>query len=246
MKRVLNWRPDLPDQRDHMYTPAKWWWWLPKRVDLRGDCSPIEDQGPLGSCTGNAIASAIEILQLKQDQELTDISRLFIYYNERAYINEVRNDSGAYIRDGIKSIRKIGAAKEALWPYHIEKFAERPNEASYADALTRRFRSYERINSLTGMLNCLAEGYPFVFGFTVYSGFMSDEVARTGKVSMPGPNEYEMGGHAGLAVGYDRKRRHFIVRNSWGVEWGDKGYFTMPFDYLADRNLSDDLWTVRG
>lgn len=247
-KRKLNWRPDLPDFRDKIYKPVSWrpWFLLPKRVDLRPYCSGIEDQGPLGSCTGNAIAGALEFLEVRKGMKYTDISRLFIYYNERVYINEVREDSGAYIRDGIKSIRKIGAAAEAVWPYDIDKFADKPSDMAYADAAARKFNSYHRILTLGGMMNCLAEGFPFVFGFTVYSSFMSADVASTGVVSMPKPWEREEGGHAVMAVGYDRKKRHFIVRNSWGADWGQSGYFTMPFDYLADRNLSDDMWTVRG
>lgn len=245
--RKLNWRPDLPDARDHVYepkavAPAK----LPKTVDLRAKCSPVEDQGELGSCTGNAIAGAIELLQIKAKKPVTDISRLFIYYCEREYLGEIDQDNGAYIRDGIKAIRVTGAANETIWPYNIRRFATRPSDAAYADAAGRKFSSYQRITSLPRMLQCLAEGFPFVFGFSVYSDFMSDRVAKTGTVNMPKPGESLEGGHAVLAVGYSQISRRFIVRNSWGTSWGRKGYFSLPFDYLADRNLSDDMWTVRG
>ena len=91
----------------------------------------------------------------------------------------------------------------------------------------------------------MAEGYPFVFGFTVYESFESEEVARTGEVAMPGPGEKAIGGHAVLAMGYDDAHRRFLVRNSWGTDWGEKGHFTMPYAYLTDSNLSDDFWTIR-
>ena len=247
-KRKLNWRPDLPDHRDKVFAPLTWRpiWLLPKKIDLRAQCSPVEDQGNLGSCTGNAIAGALELLELKKGMPVTDISRLFIYYNEREYENSIGEDSGAYIRDGIKSLRKIGAASEAIWPYDINRFAERPPKAAYDDAASRQFRNYYRIMTLSSMLNCLAAGYPFVFGFSVYSQFMSSNVARTGVVNMPEDWETMEGGHAVLAVGYDKASKRFIVRNSWGKDWGVNGYFSMPWDYLSDRNLSDDFWTVRG
>ncbi len=96
------------------------------------------------------------------------------------------------------------------------------------------------------MRSCLAEGFPFVFGFTVYEAFESATVAKSGVLNMPGPKEKVMGGHAVMGVGYDNAARRFIIRNSWGTDWGQKGYFTMPYDYLSpDKNLSDDFWTVR-
>lgn len=245
MKRVLNWRPDVPDFRDHAYVPKAIG--LPQKVDLRPFCSAVEDQGPLGSCTGNAIAGGLELLDVKKrDGVFTDISRLFIYYQERVYEGTVREDSGAYIRDGIKAVRKVGAAAESVWPYAVNRFAMKPSAEAYADAAKRKFQSYERITTLGGMLNCLASGLPFTFGFAVYSDFMSDRVARTGYVKMPARSETMEGGHAVLAVGYSRASNRFICRNSWGREWGLKGYFTIPFDYLADRNLSDDFWVVKG
>jgi C1A family cysteine protease len=95
------------------------------------------------------------------------------------------------------------------------------------------------------MKSCLADGFPFVFGFTVYESFESDEVAETGKLNMPDPSEMEVGGHAVLAVGYNDASKRFWVRNSWGKGWGKAGYFTMPYDYLLNENLSDDFWTTR-
>lgn len=245
-KRVLNWRPDLPDHRDQVLSSWRPVFMLPKRVDLRPVCSPVEDQGPLGSCVGNAIAGAIELLDEKNLGTSTDISRLFIYYEARKRINEIYNDSGAYIRDGIKALRKVGACREEVWPYILDKFDDKPSPEAYADALDRRFNSYWRLQSLSAMLNCLANGYPFVFGFSVYTHVMDDEVTNTGKIDLPADWEYLEGGHAVLAVGYDRTMGRIIFRNSWGEGWGDNGYGTLPFGYLTDRDLSDDFWTLRG
>jgi C1A family cysteine protease len=173
-------------------------------------------------------------------------SRLFIYYNERDIEGTVDSDSGAQIRDGIKSIASQGDCPENEWSYDISKFAQKPPQKCYADALKHKAVQYQRITrTLNQMKGCLASGYPFVFGFTVYDSFESEEVAKTGQLNMPSAGENVVGGHAVLAVGYDDTQNRFIVRNSWGSSWAMKGYFTMPYRYLLDQNLSDDLWTVR-
>ncbi len=240
------WVPDLPDHRDILYSavrkiPAK----LPPKVDLRPQCSPVEDQGQLGSCTGNALAGALEFLERKDGVPFVDASRLFIYYNERVIEHSVKSDAGAMIRDGIKTLAKQGVCSEKKWPYVISKFAVKPSSACYKDAAKRQITSYQRILTLDEMRTCLADGFPFVFGFTVYESFESQQVANTGVLQMPKSNEKVVGGHAVLAVGYDDNQKRFTVRNSWGMDWGMSGYFTMPYAYLADRNLSDDLWTIR-
>ncbi len=240
------WIPDLPDQRDHLYgalhaTPAR----LPAKVDLRTHCPPVENQGELGSCTANALAGALEFLELKQKQPLVDLSRLFIYYNERVIEHSVKQDSGAMLRDGIKTLAKQGVCAEKLWPYALKKFATKPSAACYTQAKQHTISSYQRLSTTQEMRACLAAGFPFVFGFTVYESFESQAVASSGVVPMPKPSERVLGGHAVCAVGYDDAAKRFIVRNSWGAGWGKKGYFTMPYTYLADRNLSDDFWTMR-
>jgi len=241
------WVPDLPDQRDLVYSaPAPFIMALPTAVDLRPQCPPVYDQGQLGSCTGNAIAGAIEFERLKQ--KLTDFvpSRLFIYYNERVIEHSVNSDAGAQIRDGIKVVAKLGAPPEADWPYDINKFTEKPPTAAFTDASKNRVTSYHRVSRVLNQFKgCLASGYPFVLGFTVYDGFESTQVANSGHLSMPQPGEKVVGGHAVTAVGYDDKNQWFIIRNSWGPHWGWKGDFTMPYQYLMEPNLSDDFWTIR-
>lgn len=242
------WVRDLPDTRDFLYAAPLIHYpgGLPPSMDLRSDCPTIYDQGQLGSCTANGIAGAIEFDQRKQGTKEFTPSRLFIYYNERAMEGTVGQDSGAQIRDGIKSVATLGAPPEADWPYNIQEFAQKPPATAYSDAKQDLVSSYARVaQNVTQMEGCLADGYPFVFGFTVYESFESQEVSNTGIVPMPSPGEAVMGGHCVVAVGYDDAKRIFIVRNSWGTGWGIKGYCLMPYEYLLTAQLASDFWTIR-
>lgn len=251
MARVIKnygWIPDLPDHRDVVYlAPRPRVGGLPAKVDLSPACPAVYDQGELGSCTANAIGAAHQFDQLKQGKvDAFAPSRLFIYYNERAMEGTVDADSGAMIRDGIKTIAKQGVCSEAVWPYSIAKYRTKPPRPCYQKALENQALTYYAVRQDLGqMKGCLASGYPFVFGFSVYESFESATVARTGQASMPKPKEKQLGGHAVMAVGYDDASKRFLVRNSWGPKWGQKGYFTMPYDYLLSPGLAADFWTIR-
>ena len=254
------WVPDLPDARDHLYAaPQIALAALPPSVDLRSECPAVYNQGRIGSCTANAIAAAFEFDLMMQHLPVFEPSRLFIYYNEREIEGHVNSDSGAQIRDGIKSVATLGVCSEDEWPYDDTpaesdggpfppgaRDGEKPSAQCYQDALNNRVTTYRRVlRDPDQMRGCLAAGYPFVFGFTVYESFESKEVADSGVVPMPQPGEQVLGGHAVLAVGYDDSTQSFIIRNSWGTDWGQAGYFTMPYAYLTTRGLSSDFWTTR-
>jgi len=242
----FGWVPDLPDARDFMYSaPEAVLTKLPTKADLRPKMPKIYDQGELGSCTANAIGAAFEFEQIMQGFKDFMPSRLFIYYNERAMEGTIDTDSGAMIRDGIKSVAKVGVCTETTWPYDIPRFTEKPPKTAYAEAKKHQALIYRRVlGNLHQMQGCLASGLPFVFGFSVYESFMSPDVAKTGEVPLPPRGEQLIGGHAVLAVGYDDKIQRFIVRNSWGTRWGIKGYYTMPYGYLTDPGLARDFWAI--
>lgn len=242
------WRPDIPDMRDRKFSAAgPFKAALPDQVDLRKGFDHIYDQSNLGSCTANAIGMLGQYLMTRSGTKSFTPSRLFIYWNERFIEGDVQNDSGAYIRDGMKVVNTLGCPPESLWWYDVKKFRVKPNKRVFAAGENHKFGEYRRIDnrSLDDMRACLASGFPFVFGFAVYESFEGSTVAKTGVVPMPGPGEAMLGGHAVLAMGYDHSSRRFIVRNSWGRDWGMGGDFTIPYDYLTNNDLADDFWTSR-
>lgn len=245
----LGWKPDLPDHRDLLYSavrPPKALP-LPPHVDLTSQCPPVYDQLTLGSCTANAGGGMTQFLQMKFNLTNFIPSRLFIYWNSRLLIGETDVDQGATLRDTLKVVVNKGLPRESLWWYNPAKYAVKPNKAVYAAALKHKIGQYFRIDNsnLNEMKQCLADGFPFILGFSVYESFLSDKVASTGEVPMPSPVDSLVGGHAVMAVGYDDAKLRFILRNSWGGDWGVKGYFTMPYEYLTNTNLADDFWTAR-
>jgi C1A family cysteine protease len=250
------WRRDRPDIRDFKFermvtlktlrTAT-----LPAHVYLRRFCSQITDQGQLGSCTANALTNLLEYNECangRGGKQFKDLSRLFVYYNERTLEGTAGQDAGAELRDGIKSLATYGVCPETEWPYVENKFAMPPTAQCYGDAIPYKIHSYYTLNTLTDMRVSLANGHPFVFGFTVYESFESDAVANTGIVQMPQAREQVLGGHAVMAMGYNDAQQRFLVKNSWGKDWGLKGelggYFTLPYGYFTDPNLSSDFWTV--
>jgi C1A family cysteine protease len=158
----------------------------------------------------------------------------------------IPQDSGAEIRDGIKSVAQLGAPPETVWPYVIGKFARKPPAKAYRTALKHQAIRYARVaQTEMGIQNVLAAGYPISFGFTVYESFESD-VGSDGIVPMPAPDESTIGGHAVVAIGYRQIRRqlYFECRNSWGPDWGDAGYFWLPASYVTSHSLARDFWVI--
>jgi C1A family cysteine protease len=242
------WIRDIPDPRDFRYAAVRPSSLVPPvSVDLLSLCSPIVDQEDLGSCTANALASALSILMHKDIGHSVDFSRLYIYWNEREMEGTIHDDAGAMIRDGVKSLVARGACFEINWPYDVSKFTVQPEFGCYTQGAQFRVTAYHRLDNsdLSDLLTCLAEGFPFVGGITIFDSFESNAVAKTGIIPMPKSHESNLGGHAVCFTGYDQRTRRFRVRNSWGTEWGDKGYFEIPFDYITNPDLADDFWTLR-
>jgi C1A family cysteine protease len=251
------WNPDLPDHRDRIYNleeailAASA---VPEEFSLRGEMPPVYDQGKLGSCTANAIGSVIEHQEMQQGARAETPSRLFIYYGERVIEGDVPYDHGAQIRDGIKVVASEGAPPETAWPYDIAKFAEKPPQQAYEQAKRDRAVQYQRIipgGHGAPIRTAVKAHHPVAFGFTVPEAFESPSWdVKSEPLPLPGAAEKSIGGHAVAIAGWDFTRKRFPVdafeiRNSWGPEWGDEGYFWMDAEWMnPDNSLTSDFWVV--
>lgn len=195
----------------------------------------------MGSCVGNAIANAYE-LQVKKlyPDKFVELSRLFVYYNARSFLGEIRRDTGTTVRAGLKAIKTYGICAESLWPYNIKMFDDRPSAAAYADAEPRKINAYYRLRSVNDIMDSLANYKPVVIAMTAFSDFMN-LTGENSTVPMPSKSSIEYGGHAVCLVGYDLSRSAFLAKNSFGVDWGDNGYCWIPFEYFKDYVF--EQWT---
>ena len=222
---------------------------LPPRVDLRPLMTPIEDQRQTNSCVANAVAGAYEYLVKRHlGDEAYDVSRLFIYYNARVEEGGEDEDEGTTIESAIAGLTEHGACSEETWPFDEERVNEEPDEEAYEEAAQFLIEDVAAVpTSLEAWKSCLAEGYPIVFGLLLYDSF--DRHRKRGLVPVPTAREAareEHGGHAMLCVGYSDPDEVFIVRNSWGPRWGDRGYCYIPYAYLMDTRYNDgDTWLIR-
>lgn len=244
----FGWRRSRPDARDfHFSAHPDIARSLPAKVDLEPGMPPVRDQEPLGSCTSFAGDGAFQFDRTKQGLPQIETSPLFTYYCERDMEGTTGYDAGAEMRSILKSYQKYGSCPESLWPYDISKYREKPPANCYSEALKNQALVYSAVlQNLCLMQGVLASGLPFLVGFSVYDSFESNEVATTGIVPMPDLNrESVLGGHAVVAVGYDNSTRTFKMRNSWGMSWGDRGYFYFPYEYLTNSDLSSDFWVLQ-
>jgi len=242
--KLGGYRPEKQNSKDKKYSASRDRQ-LPPKVDLRSYMTPVENQGNSNSCTANAMAGAYEYLTNRILGQSADVSRLFIYYNARELDGDCSQDQGTYLKSCVKVLRKQGACSENTWSFNLDQILEQPPKQAYAEAANFRVEDAARVEiDLHTMQSCLAEGYPFAFGLQLFSSFQ--QAGSTGLVPMPDPdNEKHDGGHAMLCVGYSDVDQVFIVRNSWGTDWGEQGYCYIPYDYMTKPDLIHDCWTIR-
>jgi C1A family cysteine protease len=247
MNYKYGWKKDKNDSRDFKYKFSLSNTELPSSVELPNDLFVVLNQGELGSCTANSLANAYRYAEIKEKGTIDYIpSRLFIYYYERLIEGTIDEDNGAELRDGAKVLANYGAPDENIWAYDVTKFTIQPCQEAVDSASKHKVLQYHSVNqNERDIKQCLFEGFPISFGFTVFEEFESESVAKTGLVPMPSHMFNSMGGHAVLLVGYNDDTKLYKVLNSWGNEWGDNGYFYLPYDYVHNQGLASDFWTIR-
>jgi C1A family cysteine protease len=234
---------------------------LSKTADLRQWCSPVEDQGTLGSCTAHAGVGLLEFYEKKAFNNYINASRLFLYKVTRNLL-QWTGDTGAYLRSTMGALVLFGAPPEQYYPYEIANFDIEPPAFCYAFGQSYRSISYYRLDPpgtapddlLNRIKTNLAAGLPSMFGFTVYSSY--SQADTTGKIPFPAEGESVVGGHAILAVGYDDGMKikntipggvetsgAFLFQNSWGTGWGDQGFGWLPYEYVL-QGLAADWWAL--
>jgi C1A family cysteine protease len=234
---------------------------LPAAIDLRQWCSPIEDQGALGSCTAHAGVGVVEYFEKRAFGKYIDASRLFLYKTTRNLMN-MKGDSGAFLRTTMEAMVLFGVPPEEYWQYNIADFDNEPSAFLYAFAQNYQTISYYRLDPpgtsgsvlLDRIKTSLAAGLPAMFGFTVYSSI--EQAEKSGLIPYPVAGEKVLGGHAIMTIGYDEKMKiqntnpkgkqttgAFLIRNSWGTGWGEEGYGWLPYEY-ALKGLALDWWSL--
>jgi C1A family cysteine protease len=246
-ERRYGYKRSLPDARDAMafaspLTDADVMD-LPDVFSLRDEMPPVYDQGQLGSCTGNALAGAIQYFNMLAGTDFGVPSRLFIYYLERLREGTVTTDSGAYGRDGFAALRKVGVPPETVWPYIIARFADKPSEQAYADAGAHKIHHYTHARTTAAEVKKLVhQKQPVAFGFPVPESFEGEATMTTGVLPPYNTAEQFIGGHEMLIVGW--KPGYMECRNSWGPNVMDNGYVWMPNAFLFG-GYADDFRAIQ-
>ncbi len=219
---------------------------LPVKVDLREHCTPVENQGQIGSCTANACVGALEHAYTKRDGHSPELSRLFVYYNTRRLKGTTGQDSGAMINEAMAAVMAFGACESEYWPYNPGNFTQEPPKQAYLNGKLHEPIQYARVPGPDGAVQALASGYPVVFG-TFLPKRLYEVATQTGLMPASEPQELirqPSGGHCMLIVGYDTDAKVFIVRNSWGTAWGNGGYCEVPFREMALFSPPETFWTM--
>jgi len=277
-KLGMGWLPDYPDFRDYTLEIGENeelnlllstigldrvdLTTLPSSVDLRKWCSPIENQGQIGSCTANAGTGVVEYFENRAFGRYLDASRLFLYKATRNFA-KLTGDSGAFLRSTMGALALFGVPPEDYWPYtdKVPDFDKEPTAFCYSFAANYKSIKYFRHDAtnltneavLDSIKKALAAGIPSMFGFTVFNSI--SQAGTTGKIPFPCRNEKILGGHAIVAVGYDdsmiiknttcgyQTQGALLIRNSWGTGWGVKGYGWLPYEYIL-KEAACDFWSI--
>lgn len=219
-------------------------------VDLTADFRPIQNQGQQGSCAAFSLTSVFEYVVKLNTNEMVDLSEAFLYYNSRKLDQgdafDPTQDTGTTFTSGLKSLSQFGLAEEAYCKYNDNVCYQEPSEEAYKNASIRKLIKALNVDrKVSAIKSALSEGYPVLGSFTLCPSF---NPSSNGLVSMPTKSEIDAiangegdeekhSRHGMVFVGYEDKLQAFLVRNSWGADWGNKGYCYIPYAYVENEYL---------
>tara|TARA_B110000208_G_C11799546_1_gene441260 strand:- start:2051 stop:2863 length:813 start_codon:yes stop_codon:yes gene_type:complete len=245
--KMYGWIPDHPNYNDNTYDAPIKNLLINRKIDLRLNCPGICNRKNIGSSVAHAICYVYEYNIIKHDMNNIFIpSKLFLYFNQRLLKHTQEFDCGSSIRDGLSILDKIGICSEVVYPYDISLIYDKPSDEIYEEASHNKGIEYYKIKPIiTNIKTLLQDSIPIIFGFGIYSSF-ENQVSDNGfTIKIPQENEKFIGGSCGVCVGFNDEKQAFIIMNSKGVEWGDKGYFYMPYLYLTNNNLCSNFWIIK-
>lgn len=248
MKKRLGCLRAPEDRRDFVFRAPRRLF-LPESMDYREEMTPVEDQGAEGSCVGFACGAMKEWQEQKDWGRYINLSSRYIYEKARKIDTYPDDSDGTDIRSAMKILLNNGACTEGCWPY-IARNPGEPCDDAEGEAAKYKIKTYTAIHGIQDMKVALVNDGPFVIGVVVFDSWFQSSVDETGEVPMPTQEEitrlqedpYAFGGHAICIIGYDDGLQRFKFKNSWGVDWGNNGYGTIPYDYLKDYGW--DAWTT--
>lgn len=258
MKRTLNYRFAKPDPRDisfrHMMA-THGSTIHPTEIDLTQmpHYPPVIDQGDIGSCTAASACAVKDFITRKYRANYPTTSILGFYACERIQNNELRRDAGSDGRTSGLVMLNVGVGDEEVWPYRKANLFKKPTVRYFKQAAENKIGAYYFLHGHAHMRECLAQGYPFVFGTTCtkkmcddnFDGWLKDYTVDDVLVE-----NGEVAGHQMVCVGYKTidGKDFYLIRNSFGTDWGLKshpGHMWLTADMMIDRAWVDDCITYR-
>ena len=213
-------------------------------VDLRENFPKIKNQGQQGSCAPHALTSIYEYILRTNKAEKADLSEAFLYYNARKKARQENQDIGSCYNLAVESLVEFGICEEMYMQYKENDFSTPPSQEAFDNALLRRVRKAVNVKrNLNDLKSALEDGYPIAITALLYDSFGN---GTKGIVSLPTQEDLnsaqqEMNKnrcHAMVLCGFNDEKKLFIVRNSWGTDFGDNGYCYMPYSYITNENLT--------
>jgi C1A family cysteine protease len=200
---------------------------IPQTLDYRNEMNFIRSQGSRGTCVAFATSA------MKEWQEKQVIGKNCYMSPEFIYENRSNKDStGMFLRDAMDILLKSGICGDSTYPYSSKDVSATtviPQNA-FDEASKFKINSYAQINTQEELKTALVNKGPCLVAFPSYNSSTSFWKQKDG--------EKLRGGHCVLIVGYNKNG--YILRNSWGITWGDFGYTYYPYE---DWGVHWEIWS---